>query len=86
MGPYAYPITIHRKPQLIHFQETRDIDDGMIHLLDLAFVGSDAFSIETTRNGYQITVQRNRYETAEECERRVASEERYMVEYNARHK
>lgn len=94
MPPYAYPIKINREKQVIRFHEHKGIESNSLTLEDLQFVGQDKFSIcekevETGigcyPEGYIITVYRSRLETDEEYNKRIASEEAYMAEYNKRH-
>ena len=85
MPPYAYPIKIDRKRQKIAFQENKTFEN-MLTLADLKFVGNDPFSVDRDGHGYhEITVYRNRLETDQERDIRVAREESYMKEYNRRH-
>ncbi len=86
MGAYMYPIEINRKRQTIAFQEIKELENDSLTLEDLQFVGDDCFSVEPGEfRGHIVIVSRNRLETDNEFETRIAREESYMTEYNKRH-
>lgn len=83
---YLYPIKINREPQLIRYDEEKELDGPSLYLTDFAFIGSDPFSITELPFGrYLISIGRTRLETDEEHSNRVQGEENYMAEYNKRH-
>lgn len=93
MPAYAYPIQIKRKRQTIRFEEKVKLTEDWLTLPTLAFVGNDTFSICETEHdsgtgtytsGYTVTVNRQRPETDDEMNTRIASEESYMREYERR--
>jgi len=84
---YYAPIQIKRKPQTVHWQETKTYgqEDSLSLALLRPFVGPDCFDIEpNSYNGYDVTAYRTRPENREEVAARVAKEEAYMAEYRRR--
>lgn len=84
MGPYAYPITIRRKPQTICWEESKEFESLSLAILQ-PFVGDLNFEVTEQKSGdYEVSVTRSRLETPEELSRRVAGEVAYMKEYEKR--
>jgi hypothetical protein len=75
---------------IVRYEETRV--DGPLTLTTLAFVGTDRFTVDPAYNTYGeriddcyvIRVQRNRLETPEEVQVRVAKETAAIKDYHHR--
>lgn len=90
MAAYAYPIRIERGFKTL--TETREIEIEQPLTLDelMTYVEhDDKFSIiegSVWQDGCVLVITSKRSETAEERDRRVEREERYMAEYNRKRK
>jgi hypothetical protein len=92
MPAYAYPITIKREPLKIRYHRSITLEDSTLTLALLRqyVTEEERFSIDETDEGLYsrtiLSISGERYETEEEVKARVTKEERYMEEYNKRHK
>lgn len=85
MPAYAYPIRINRNREMVRFEENVTLQDDWLTLPALAFVGNDTFTVGQDECGlWVICVNRQRPETDEEMNARIARGESYMAEYNRR--
>ena len=92
MPAYAYPIVIKREKQEVKDQREITLESRLFTLQDLRnhVAEGEMFSIDKMEGYFGdaiiLTVYKTRLETDEELRARVESEEKYMEEYNKRHK
>ncbi len=94
MPAYAYPINIIREPKKIRYQKEIELESGVLTLSEVRKYVTDEerFYIEykdsdTFSKGTPILyVLGDRLETDAELKERVTRQEKYMEEYNKRHK
>ena len=91
MGPYAYPITINREPQMIRVSEIYEITETVTiaYLESLGIGRDDHFSINYKEwddaENDTVSVTRRRLENADELALRLAKEDTYMAHYAEYH-